>query len=64
MEEDKKKIDEFLKEYGELVKKHEVDFINFPMYQPNKDGHWETVIQTRPISTKGQPVKSPFIPQK
>lgn len=59
----KKRIEDFTKEYGELVQKHQVDFVNFPMFQPDGKGHWEVVINSQAVDTKGQPVKSPFIPQ-
>lgn len=58
---DKQRIADFMKEYGELVAKHQVDFVNYPMFQPNEKGKWEIVIQTQPISTKDRPVRSPFI---
>ena len=58
----------FLKEYEELTVKHKVDFINFPMWVPEQksdqspgQGGWRLVIQTQPVDTTDQPVKSPFI---
>lgn len=51
----------FLKEYGELVKKYEMDFVTFPMYEPNGNGKWELTVKTQLVTTKGQPVKSPFV---
>lgn len=57
-EEEKKAIEAFLEEYGELVKKHEIDFVNYPMWQPDGQGGWKMLVQTTPVSTKNQPVKS------
>ena len=40
MDEPQKEVQErikaFLAEYGELTKKHKVDFVSFPMFQPNE----------------------------
>lgn len=58
---EKEALEAFMKEYGELVKKHEIDILAFPMFQPDGEGNWKIVIQTQPVSTKGQPIKSPFI---
>jgi len=38
--------EEFVKEYGELAKKHNMDFANYPIYVPNEDGSFKTMIQT------------------
>ncbi len=63
-EEDVKKASEdFLKEYGDLVAKHKVDFVTYPMWQPDGQGGWKMTIQTQVVSTKDQPVKSPFVKQ-
>jgi hypothetical protein len=44
-----KKLEErknsFIKEYGELVKKHQIDLATFPMFVPNKDGGFDIKIQ-------------------
>jgi len=49
--EDQKKITAFLQEYGELVKKHSIDFATYPQYQPSQavPGTWETRISITPI---------------
>lgn len=60
-EESKQRIDDFTKEYGELVEKHKVDFVHFPMFQPDSKGHWEIVINSQVIDIKDRPVKSPFV---
>lgn len=62
-EEQNKDIELFIKEYGELVEKHKVDFANYPMFQPTKDGKWEITIQSQAISIKDRPMVSPFVPQ-
>lgn len=59
--ESKERIDTFVREYGELVNKHKVDFANYPLFQPNKEGKWEIVLQSQPVDISQQPVKSPFI---
>lgn len=53
----------FIKEYGELVAKHHIDFAAFPMFIPDGAGSFKIAIQTQAVSTKDQPVKSPFIKQ-
>lgn len=54
----------FLKEYGELVEKHQVDFANYPVYVPDGQGGFKTIIQSTPVSLKNrpqEPQKSPFV---
>lgn len=54
----------FLKEYGELVAKHQVDFANYPVYVPDGQGGFKTIIQNTPVSLKNrpqEPQKSPFV---
>lgn len=54
----------FLKEYGELVEKHQVDFANYPVYVPDGQGGFKTIIQSTPVSLKNRPQelqKSPFV---
>jgi hypothetical protein len=47
--------DLFIKEYGELVKKHQVDLATFPMFVPNKDGGFDIKVQTTAVDiTKSQ----------
>ena len=57
----KERIDSFIKEYGELVTKYKVDFANWPMFQPTKEGKWEITLQSQPVDIANQPVKCPFI---
>lgn len=56
--EQQERIQLFLKEYGELTQKHKVDFVNFPMFSPNENGTWDIRIQTQPVDTSNQPIKS------
>ena len=60
-EEAKARIEAFTKEYKELVDKHKVDFANWPLFSPTKDGKWEITLQSMPIDIKEQGIKSPFI---
>lgn len=39
----------FVKEYGELVKKHNIDFAAFPQYVPDGNGGFRTVVQNVPV---------------
>lgn len=60
-EQNSEKIQLFIKEYGELVEKHGVDFANYPMFVPDKDRGFRVIVQTVPVEMKEQPQKSPFI---
>lgn len=51
----------FVKDYGDLVEKHQVDFAQYPVYVPDGQGGFRTVIQNTPVSIKNQPKKSPFV---
>lgn len=51
----------FMKEYGELVEKHKMDFASYPTYVPNGHGGFETIIQNTPVDITNQPKKSPFM---
>lgn len=61
MEENNEKVKEFVKEYGELVKKHQIDFAVYPVYVPDGKGGFQTVVQQTPVDVSKQPVASPFI---
>ena len=60
-EEEKKRIEVFLKEYRELVEKYKVDFANFPVYQPTGNGDFKTIIQSTPVDLTKLSKPSPFI---
>lgn len=53
-----KRKEEFIKGYGELVKKYELDFASYPVMQPSQTGVWNMIIQTTLIEKKPEPVKS------
>lgn len=53
----------FMKRYEELVNELHVDFVNYPLFQPNQQGKWEITVQTQPVDTANQPIKSPFVQQ-
>ena len=54
-------VQEFIKEYGELVKKHGYDFACFPMFVPDGQGGFNITVQNTPIDIRNQPTKSPFV---
>jgi len=60
-DESRERIDTFLKEYGDLVNKHQVDFATYPVYVPDGQGGFKTITQTTPVDIKNQPKKSPFM---
>lgn len=43
------KIEKFLKEYGELVKKYNVDFAPYPLFVPSERGEFKVVCQNTPV---------------
>lgn len=57
------KIDKFLKEYGELVKKHGVDFAPWPQLIPDHDGCFKITVQNIPIdlSERAKEIEKGFI---
>lgn len=63
-DEQKAKTEAFIKEFGELVAKHKMDFMAYPLWQPSPTGEWRMTIQTQAVSTKDQPIKSPFVTEK
>lgn len=60
-EERREKGEVFLKEYGELVEKHQVDFATYPVFIPDGQGGFKIVVQSTPVDISNQPKKSPFI---
>ena len=60
-EEQQKRAQAFLDEYEELTKKHNMDFANYPMYIPDGQGAFRTIIQSTPVDTSNMPTKSPFV---
>lgn len=59
--EDKEKAEAFLKEYGELVVKHNMDFANYPVYIPDGQGGFRTVVQSTPVDMSKMAKPSPFM---
>jgi len=57
----KLRIETFVKEYGELVEKHNVDFANYPQFVPDAEGTFRVTVQTRPVDMKAYAQKSPFM---
>lgn len=63
------RLSDFVKEYGELVAKHNVDFATYPVFVPDGKGGFRVTVQNTPVDiTKSEvqePQKSPeeFIPQ-
>lgn len=55
------RVQAFLKEYGELVAKHKVDFASYPVYVPDGVGGFKVVVQNTPVDITNQPKKSPFV---
>lgn len=53
----------FLTDYGELVKKHNIDIAAYPVYMPDGQGSFKTVIQQSTVDTTDQPYRSPFVPE-
>ena len=56
-----KRSETFLAEYGELTKKHNIDIAAYPVYQPDGQGGFRTVIQQSCVDTTNQPYRSPFM---
>lgn len=60
-EEQTKKVQAFLDDYSELVKKHQLDFANYPMFIPDGQGGFKVIVQSTPIDISEAPTKSPFV---
>lgn len=54
-EERKEKGTAFMKEYGELVAKHQVDFATYPVFIPDGQGGFKIVVQSTPIDISKKP---------
>lgn len=55
-----KRREDFIRGYGELVEKHQCDFMTQPTWVPNEKGTWETVIANEVVDKRFL-VKSPVI---
>lgn len=51
----------FIKEYKELVDKHKVDTMAFPMFTPDGQGGYKVIIHQQPVDISNQPAPSPLI---
>lgn len=49
---DNRRVESFIKEYGELVQKYEVDLMAVPTFQPDEKGGWQVRIQSQPVDLK------------
>lgn len=56
------RVNSFIKEYGELVAKHKMDFATYPVFIPDGQGGFKIIVQNTPVNVSNQPVKSNFIP--
>ena len=52
---------DFIKEYGELVAKHSIDFATYPQWVPDGQGGFRTIVQTQAVDTTPKSVESPFV---
>ncbi len=62
-EEDKlnARIQDFIKDYGDLVQKYKVDFATYPMFVPDGNGAFKILTQTTPVDIGNQPIRSEFM---
>lgn len=51
----------FIKEYGELVEKHQMDMATYPVFVPDGQGGFKIIVQSTPVDISNQPKKSPFV---
>jgi len=55
------RVQGFLADYGELVKKHNIDFASYPVFVPDGQGGFKVIVQNTPVDISNQPKKSPFM---
>lgn len=60
-EELNERVNAFIKEYGELVQKHKVDFATYPMWIPDGQGGFKCITQSTAVDIKNQPIRSNFM---
>lgn len=65
VDDSQERVQAFIKEYGELVQKHKIDFANLPAFVPNENepGSFKIMIRTFPVDMTKQVQPSPFIAQ-
>lgn len=55
------RVNEFVKDYGELVLKHKIDFATYPMFVPDGKGGFKIITQSTPVDIGNQPIRSDFM---
>ena len=55
------RIQDFIKDYGDLVQKYKVDFATYPMFVPDGSGSFKIITQTTPVDIGNQPIRSEFM---
>lgn len=63
-EELQKRVSAFMEGYHALVKEHQVDIASYPVFTPDGQGGFKTIIQSTPVDIKNQPTKSPFVAEE
>ncbi len=63
IDEQKERANAFMKEYGELVDKHQMDLATYPVFVPDGQVGFKVIVQNTPVDIKNQPKKSPFVAQ-
>lgn len=53
------RVQNFIKEYGELVAKHKIDFATYPVFSPDGNGGFRVIVQNTPVDMTNHPTKSP-----
>lgn len=51
----------FLKEYGELVEKHQMDLATYPVFIPDGQGGFKVTVQSTPVPLPSEAIESPFM---
>lgn len=54
------RIQDFIKEYGELREKHKLDFLAIPQFRPTDQGGWELFIRIQAVELESG-IPSPFV---
>jgi hypothetical protein len=57
---------DFIKEYGELVQKHQIDFATYPQWVPDGQGGFKTIIQNQAmdVTPKEESIPTPFVEEE
>lgn len=55
------RIKAFMKGYELLVKTHEIDFASWPVWTPDGQGGFKTILQNQPVDIRNIPKASPFM---